>query len=81
MIDRVFHPFFTTKPVGKGSGLGLSQVLGLAQQMGGGVQIRSAPGSGTKVAIFLPAMAPVAARGGGGARTRSAGRATRMGRS
>jgi CheY-like chemotaxis protein len=54
VIERVFDPFFTTKPVGKGSGLGLSQVLGLAQQMGGGVRIRSAPGCGTKVSVFLP---------------------------
>jgi PAS domain S-box-containing protein len=54
VIERVFDPFFTTKPVGKGSGMGLSQVLGLAQQMGGGVQIWSAPGGGTKVSVFLP---------------------------
>jgi CheY-like chemotaxis protein len=51
---KVFEPFFTTKEVGKGSGLGLSQVLGFAKQSGGGVRIESTPGVGTSVRIFLP---------------------------
>lgn len=51
---KVFEPFFTTKEVGKGSGLGLSQVLGFAQQSHGGVAIDSTPGQGTCVHIFLP---------------------------
>jgi signal transduction histidine kinase len=51
---RVFEPFFTTKEVGKGSGLGLSQVLGFAKQSGGGVRIVSTLGRGTAVHIFLP---------------------------
>jgi signal transduction histidine kinase/CheY-like chemotaxis protein len=51
---KVFEPFFTTKEIGKGSGLGLSQVLGFAQQSGGGVRILSRPGEGTKVHIYLP---------------------------
>ena len=51
---KVFEPFFTTKEVGKGSGLGLSQVLGFAKQSGGGVRIDSTPGEGTTVYIFLP---------------------------
>jgi len=50
----VFEPFFTTKEVGKGSGLGLSQVFGLAKQSGGGVRIDSALGAGTSVRVFLP---------------------------
>ena len=52
--QKVFEPFFTTKEVGKGSGLGLSQVLGFAKQSGGGVRIESKVGEGTKVHIYLP---------------------------
>ncbi len=51
---QVFEPFFTTKEIGKGSGLGLSQVLGFAKQSNGGVAIDSRPGEGTSVRIFLP---------------------------
>jgi signal transduction histidine kinase/CheY-like chemotaxis protein len=54
VLDKVFEPFFTTKEIGKGSGLGLSQVFGLAKQSGGGVRIDSAPGAGTSVRVFLP---------------------------
>ena len=54
ILEKVFEPFFTTKEVGKGSGLGLSQVLGLAQQLGGGVKIESTPGHGTIVKVYLP---------------------------
>jgi signal transduction histidine kinase len=54
IIDRVFEPFFTTKGVGKGSGLGLSQVVGVAQQLGGGVRLDSRPGQGTTVRVCLP---------------------------
>ena len=51
---RAFEPFFTTKEVGRGSGLGLSQILGVMQQLGGGVEIQTREGSGTRVDIFLP---------------------------
>ena len=54
VLAKVFEPFFTTKEVGKGSGLGLSQVYGLAKQSGGGVAIDSAPGVGTSVRVYLP---------------------------
>src|SRR5207237_8871601 len=54
ILDKVFDPFFTTKEVGKGSGLGLSQVLGVAQQLGGGVSIDTHPGEGTTVRVYLP---------------------------
>jgi PAS domain S-box-containing protein len=54
ILDKVFDPFFTTKEVGRGSGLGLSQVLGVAQQLGGGVRIETEPGMGTVVTVFLP---------------------------
>ena len=51
---KAFEPFFTTKAVGQGTGLGLSQVLGFAQQSGGEVRIDTRIGQGTTVTIFLP---------------------------
>jgi signal transduction histidine kinase len=54
VLGKVFEPFFTTKEVGKGSGLGLSQVYGLAKQSGGGVRIESALGQGCSVQVYLP---------------------------
>ena len=54
VLDHVFEPFFTTKSIGKGSGLGLPQVLGVAQQLGGGVRIDTKIGEGTSVNIYLP---------------------------
>jgi two-component system NtrC family sensor kinase len=53
-LPRVFDPFFTTKGAGKGTGLGLSQVYGFAKQSGGAATIRSMPGRGTTVALYLP---------------------------
>lgn len=54
VLARVFEPFFTTKAVGRGSGLGLSQVLGFAKQSGGGVHVETKPGAGTEVRVYLP---------------------------
>ena len=54
ILERAFEPFYTTKPPGKGSGLGLSQVLGFAKQSGGGVRIETELGKGTSVQVFLP---------------------------
>ncbi|MGH6985996.1 MAG: response regulator [Caulobacteraceae bacterium] len=51
---RVFEPYFTTKDVGKGSGLGLAQVYGFAAQSRGAVRIDSEVGRGTCVALYLP---------------------------
>ncbi len=55
VLAHAFEPFFTTKEVGKGSGLGLSQVIGFARQSGGHVYLRSAPGEGTCATLHLPA--------------------------
>ena len=51
---RAFEPYFTTKEIGLGSGLGLSQVYGFARQSGGGARIASAPGEGTTIRLYLP---------------------------
>ena len=51
---RALEPFFTTKGAGRGSGLGLPQVLGMAHQLGGGLIIDSQPGAGAKVSLLLP---------------------------
>lgn len=54
VLAKAFEPFFTTKEIGKGSGLGLSQVLGFAKQSGGGMRIETRVGEGTSVKIYLP---------------------------
>jgi len=54
ILEQVTEPFFTTKEVGEGTGLGLSMVYGFAQQSGGAIDIRSAVGEGTTVEIWLP---------------------------
>lgn len=52
--QKVFDPYFTTKPVGMGSGLGLAQVLAFARRSGGDVRLASAAGEGTCVSLLLP---------------------------
>jgi signal transduction histidine kinase len=54
LIAHVYEPFFTTKEPGRGSGLGLSQVHGLAVQSAGDDRIESKPGEGTTVTLLLP---------------------------
>ncbi len=54
-LDRVFEPFFSTKPFGEGTGLGLSQVFGFVKQIGGAITAESKPSKGTQFTLYLPA--------------------------
>ncbi len=56
---RIFEPLFTTKPAGKGTGLGMAMVLSLAEQHHGYVNVESAPGLGTTVELYFPAQSGV----------------------
>ena len=60
VLRRATEPFFTTKPQGEGTGLGLSGILAFARQSGGGLAIESEPGRGTRVSLLLPRAAAAA---------------------
>jgi signal transduction histidine kinase len=53
-LPNIFQPFFTTKPVGEGTGLGLAAAYGIVQSHQGHIEVRSAPGGGTCFDIWLP---------------------------
>jgi two-component system, NtrC family, sensor kinase len=55
LMERIFEPFYTTKPVGQGTGLGLAVTYGIVQQHGGSIEVECEEGKGTKFIIALPA--------------------------
>ncbi len=54
-LELIFEPYFSTKPPGSGSGLGLSMILGFMKQLGGSVQVHSEPGHGTSIRLYFKA--------------------------
>ncbi len=57
VLHRIFEPFYTTKEVGKGTGLGLAMVYGIIKKHNGFIEVTSALGEGTKFSAFLPVTA------------------------
>jgi signal transduction histidine kinase len=57
-LSRAFEPFFTTKGEGKGTGLGLASIYGIAKAAGGHVTLLSQPGKGTTITVCLPVHEP-----------------------
>jgi signal transduction histidine kinase len=62
-VNRIFEPFFTSKPAGEGNGLGLMVAKGIAGDHGGSIEVSSTPGQGTEFVVKLPGLRPETAAG------------------
>jgi two-component system, NtrC family, sensor kinase len=60
VLEKLFHPFFSTKPLGEGTGMGLAVVHGIVSAHGGRIQVESQPGKGSAFTIHLPTVPPMA---------------------
>jgi signal transduction histidine kinase len=58
VMRRIFEPFYTTKQVGQGTGLGLSLSFSIVQRHGGVIQVRSQPGAGSRFRVWVPVAGP-----------------------
>ena len=56
VVDKLFEPFFTTKPVGEGTGLGLAMIYGIAEGLGGWIDVESTFGEGSTFRVYFPVL-------------------------
>ena len=76
VLPRVFEPYFTTKPLGRGTGLGLAMVHGIVQEAGGDITVESTPGRGAVFRVSLPCAVAGASTGPVATAVAAAGSAT-----